>query len=87
MGKFSDNVRKQLKQKEQPTTIEFSCGNCLNLFVFTYADICLNSLDDIEFTPQPACPKCGSTVDLVFTDYSQEMIENRLFSNQIKRCK
>ena len=86
MGKFSDNLQKRLRNKNKPE-IEFSCRNCLNLFIFSYTDICLNSQGDIQFTPEPKCPRCGATEELIFTDYGQEKIENMLFNNQIKRCK
>lgn len=86
MGKFSDNLQKRLRNKDKQI-IEFSCRNCLNLFTFEYSEICLNNKKDIEFTPEPECPRCGATEELVFTDYGQEKIENMLFRNQIKKCK
>jgi len=86
MGRFSDNLQKRLRNKNK-SMIEFSCRNCLNIFTFSYTAICLNSQDDIQFTPEAECPRCGATEELIFTDYSQEKIENMLFSNQIKKCK
>lgn len=89
MGRFSDNLRRQSAAKRRNTTneVEFSCTNCLNLFNFVYSDIYLKASGDIEFVPEPSCPRCGSTVDLEFTDYSQEMIEDMLFRGQIRQEK
>ena len=85
MGKFSDNLQKRLRNKGK-SIVEFSCRNCLNLFSFEYSKICLDKHDDIQFTPKPACPRCGATEELIFTDYGQEKIEDMLFSNKIKKC-
>ena len=85
MGKFSDQVRKRLSGKGQECTIEFSCGNCLNIFTFAYSDIYLKKKGDIEFVPEPDCPRCGAAEELIFTDYSQEKIEDMLFSGQIRK--
>lgn len=89
MGRFSDEARKKLSgnYKGPSKDIEFSCGNCLNMFIFAYHDIYLKKSGDIEFIPEPACPQCGSTTDLVFTDYGQEKIEDMLFSGQIRTVK
>lgn len=89
MGKFSDQVRKRLSGsiKAPSKDVEFSCGNCLNIFTFAYNDIYLNESEDLEFIPEPACPKCGATLELVFTDYGQEKIEDMLFSGQIRKGK
>lgn len=87
MGQFSDQVRKKLSgnYKEPSKYIEFSCGNCLDIFKFEYSDIYLKKSGDIEFVPEPACPRCGSTTDLIFTDFSQEKIEDMLMQGQIRK--
>lgn len=89
MGNFSDQARKKLSgnYKEPSKDVEFSCGNCLDIFTFGYSDIYLKASGDIEFVPEPACPRCGSTVDLIFSDYGQEKIEDMLFSGQIRKVK
>jgi hypothetical protein len=82
-----DNIRKQKKSGDPiEKSIEFSCRNCLNLFIFEYSDICLNNKGDIEFIPEPACPCCSSKDDIIFSNYGQEKIEDMLFNNQIKNC-
>ncbi len=88
MGKFSDRIRKQLRNQytPPPKKVEFACGNCLNLFTFAYSDVVfLKSTGDLEFTPEPTCPRCGATKELIFSDYGQEMIEDMLFRNQIRK--
>jgi hypothetical protein len=88
--KFSDRIREQLKNKgnkKQNKNIEFSCSNCLNVFTFEYEDICMKKSGDLEFTPEPECPRCGATQEIVFSNYGQEKIEGMLFRNQIKTCK
>lgn len=88
MGKFSDNIRKRLRGQHQKDkqNIEFECRNCLKNFIFTYAKICMNIKGDLQFTPEPQCPRCSSTIDLVFSDFSQEQIEEMLMKNEIKQC-
>ena len=89
MGRFSDQVRKRLSGniQEPSKDIEFSCGNCLNLFTFVYTDIYLKASGDIEFVPEPTCSCCGATEELVFSDYGQEKIEDMLFSGQIRKAR
>lgn len=89
MGNFSDQVRKKLSgnYKEPAKSFEFSCSNCLEIFKFQYDDIYLKKSGDIEFIPEPSCPRCGSKDDIAFTDFSQEKIEDMLFSGQIRRVK
>ena len=88
MGKFSDGVRKKLSgnYKGPSKDIEFSCGNCLNIFTFAYADIYLEPSGDVAFVPWPTCPRCGASEELVFTDFGQEKIEDMLFSGQIRKA-
>jgi hypothetical protein len=89
MGEFSDRMSKGLSGRNSgpQKDVEFECSNCLNSFTFAYEDIYLNRRGDIEFVPEPACPRCGSTVDLVFSDYGQEKIEGMLFTGQIRKVK
>lgn len=87
MGKFSDDLYKRLanKGKTPSKEIEFACGNCLNIFTFTYSDIWLKQSGDIQFDPEPECPQCGATEEIVFSDYGQEKIEDMLMSGQIRK--
>jgi len=87
MGRFSDNIHKRLSGKGNipEKTVEFSCGNCLNLFTFSYTDIFLNKLEDIEFVPEPTCPQCGATQELIFSDYGQEKIEDMLYQGLLRK--
>jgi hypothetical protein len=89
VGKFSDRVRRQLRNKDKPISkdVEFACRNCLKVFTFVYEDVCLKNNGDLDFTPEPECPRCGATQELVFSDYGQEKIEDMLTGNQIKKCK
>lgn len=89
MGRFSDQVHKRLSGNSQGPSkdVEFSCGNCLNIFTFAYTDIYLKGSGDIEFVPEPTCPRCGATEELVFSDYGQEKIEDMLFSGQIRKAR
>ena len=89
MGRFSDQVRKRLSGNSQEPSkdVEFSCGNCLNIFTFVYTDIYLKGSGDIEFVPEPTCPRCGATEELIFSDYGQEKIEDMLFSGQIRKAR
>jgi len=87
MGRFSDNLRKKYANQKMgiQKDIEFECNNCLKIFNFSYKDIFLNSSGDIQFDPEPSCPRCGSTVDIMFSDFGQEKIEDMLFEGQIRK--
>jgi len=89
MGKFSDNIRKKLSGNyiEPEKEIEFSCGNCLEIFNFTYQDVFLKRTGDIEFVPEPECPRCGAIEELVFSHSGQEEIELMLTLGQIRKEK
>ncbi len=87
-AKFSDRLNRQLRNKDlykKENTIEFSCGNCLNMFIFAYSKICFDK-QDVRFTPEPECSRCGATEELIFSDYGQEQIENMIFKQKIKKC-
>ena len=88
MGNFSNRIRKQLRNKGKNYTkdVEFACGNCLNVFTFAYTNVCFKKSGDLEFTPEPTCPRCGATEELIFSDSGQEKIEDMIFSQQIKKC-
>lgn len=88
--KFSDRVREQLQNKGkniQNKKIEFACSNCLNMFTFEFTDVCFDKSRDLQFTPEPSCPRCGATEEVVFSNSGQEQIEDMIFSNQIKTCR
>lgn len=87
MGQFSDQIRKRRSANDKETSgnIEFSCANCLDIFKFEYTDIYMKRSGDIEFIPEPSCPRCGATDDIVFTDFSQEKVEDMLFKGQIRK--
>jgi hypothetical protein len=87
MGRFTDEFynRNRKRNKVPKKEIGFECNNCLKTFTFGYEDIFLNSSGDIGFEPEPSCPRCGTTVDIVFDDYGQEKIEDMLFSGQIRK--
>jgi len=87
MGKFSDDIRKKLSGNyiEPEKEIEFSCGNCLDIFAFSYQDVFLKSTGDIEFVPEPVCPRCGAREELVFSHSGQEKIETMLNNGQIRK--
>jgi hypothetical protein len=86
VGRFSDEVQKRLSgnYKGPSKDVEFSCDNCLNIFTFVYTDIYLKQSNDIEFVPEPSCPRCGATEELTFSDRGQEKIEDMLMSGQIR---
>ncbi len=72
--------------KKENNNIEFLCRNCLNMFTFEYISVCFKS-NDLDFRPEPICPRCGATEELTFSNSGQEQIENMIFRNQIKKCK
>ena len=71
------------KKSTKPKGIEFACRNCLNMFTFAFTDVYLDKVRELHFTPEPECPRCGSTEDLVFSNYGQEQIDDMIFSNKI----
>ena len=86
----SKNIRKQIQQNDSSQKnkeIEFACSNCLTIFMFKFNDVVFNKVRELHFTPEAECPYCGSTVDIAFTDFGQERIEDMIFSNQIRTMK
>lgn len=73
------------RNQDQEKSIEFLCNNCLKDFIFVYNDLYMKLSGDIEFVPEPSCPRCGSRDDIFFSDYGQEQIEDMLFRGQIRR--
>lgn len=65
-------------------TIYFECLNCLNSFTVDMKSIQFDSTRELVFTPEPECPRCGATEEIVLSDYGLEQIDNMIFSNKIK---
>lgn len=76
---------KSLQDKNKENSIEFLCNNCLKGFIFVYNDLYMKSSGDLEFVPEPSCPRCGSREDIYFSDFGQEQIEDMLFRGQIRK--
>lgn len=64
--------------------INFACSNCLNIFDIEMEDIHFDKQRELHFTPEPECPRCGATDEVVLSDYGLEQIDGLIFSNQIK---
>ena len=66
------------------TTIYFECENCLNSFSVNMKSINFDSTRELIFNPEPECPRCGATQEIVLSDYGLEQIDHLIFSNKIK---
>ncbi len=69
----------------QANEVGFACDKCHKTFTFTYEDIYLKRTGDIEFVPEPSCPRCGSSSTLYFTDFTQKKIELMLTAGLIRK--
>jgi hypothetical protein len=67
--------------------INFACSNCLNIFDVETEDIHFDKVRELHFTPEPECPQCGATEEVVLSNYGLEQIDDMIFSNQIKTKK
>lgn len=46
-----------------------------------------DSQRELLFNPEPECPGCGTTEEVVLSDYGLEQIDHLIFSDQIKTRK
>jgi hypothetical protein len=63
--------------------INFACSNCLNIFDMDTVDIHFDKDRELHFTPEPECPQCGATEEVVLSNYGLEQIDHLIFSNKI----
>jgi hypothetical protein len=67
--------------------INFACSNCLNIFDLDALDIHFDKEMELHFTPEPECPRCGATEEVVLSNYGLEQIDDMMFSNKIRTKK
>ena len=65
-------------------TINFACSNCLNIFDIEMKAIDFDRQRELLFKPEPECPMCGATEEVVLSDYGLEQIDSMILSNKIK---
>lgn len=46
-------------------------------------DIHFDKDRELHFTPEPECPQCGATEEVVLSNYGLEQIDHLIFSNKI----
>jgi len=63
------------------------CLNCLEIFDKDLKNIQFDKTRELVFTPEPECPRCGATQEVVLTDHGLEQIDHMIFKNQIKTIK
>lgn len=64
--------------------INFACSNCLNIFDVKMKSIDFDMHRELLFNPEPECPVCGATEEVVLSNYGLEQIDDMILSNQIK---
>ncbi len=69
------------------TEIHFECTNCLNSFSVKMESINFDLSRELLFKPEPKCPRCWATEEVVLSDYGLEQIDNMIFSNKISTIK
>jgi hypothetical protein len=67
--------------------INFACSNCLNIFDVETEDIHFDKVRELHFTPEPECPQCGATEEVVLSNYGLEQIDDMILRNQIRTKK
>ena len=63
------------------------CTNCLNVYDVEMTNIQFDRSQELVFTPEPECPLCGATEEVVLTDHGLEQIDHLIFSGKIKTIK
>jgi predicted nucleic acid-binding Zn ribbon protein len=58
---------------------QFGCLNCLNIF-----DLEMTS---VQFNPEPECPECGATEEIVLSDFGLQQIDLMILHNRIPTIK
>lgn len=67
--------------------INFACSNCLNIFDVETVDIHFDKERELHFTPEPECPQCGATEEVVLSNFGLEQIDHLILRNQIQTKK
>jgi len=67
--------------------INFACSNCLNIFDVETEDIHFDKERELHFTPEPECPQCGASEEVVLSNYGLEQIDDMILRNQIRTKK
>jgi hypothetical protein len=80
-------VQKCPKSTTYNMKINFMCENCLNIYDVDMKSIQFDKTRELVFTPEPECPRCGATEEVVLSNFGLEQIDHLIFSNQIKTIK
>jgi hypothetical protein len=67
--------------------IQFGCLNCLNVFDLEMNSILFDKTRELVFNPEPECPECGATEEIVLSNFGLQQIDLMILHNRIPTIK
>jgi hypothetical protein len=62
---------------------QFGCLNCLEVFDLEMASVQFDKTRELVFNPEPECPECGATEEIVLSDFGLQQIDLMILHNRI----
>jgi hypothetical protein len=66
---------------------QFGCLNCLNIFDLEMRSVHFDKTRELVFNPEPECPECGATEEIVLSDFGLQQIDLMILHNKIPTIK
>lgn len=66
---------------------QFGCLNCLNIFDLEMNSVQFDNTRELVFNPEPECPECGATEEIVLSDFGLQQIDLMILHNKIPTIK
>jgi len=66
---------------------QFGCLNCLNIFDLEMMSVHFDKTRELVFNPEPECPECGATEEIVLSDFGLQQIDLMILHNKIPTIK
>ena len=67
--------------------IQFGCLNCLNVFDLEMISIQFDKTRELVLNPEPECPECGATEEIVLSNFGLQQIDLMILHNRIPTIK
>lgn len=66
---------------------QFGCLNCLNIFDLEMNSVHFDKTRELVFNPEPECPECGATEEIVLSNFGLQQIDLMILHNKIPTIK
>jgi hypothetical protein len=66
---------------------QFGCLNCLSIFDLEMRSVEFDKTRELVFKPEPECPECGATEEIVLSDFGLQQIDLMILHNKIPTIK